>query len=159
MFIFANRNEFIKLSEMDIVERLNLMLDQLEITKSQFADSCSIPRPTASQILSGRNKKISDEIIAKIHEVYPQVSVMWLMFGEGDMLLETEGAKPADNSIFEFNSGNLSVFSTEKDSKPVTYPEISSQKTINKHDVSNNKKIVKIVVFYSDNSFEEFQRL
>lgn len=144
---------------MDIVERLNLILDKLEITKSQFADSCSIPRPTASQILSGRNKKISDEIIAKIHEVYPQVSVMWLMFGEGDMLVETTGAKPADNSIFEFNSGNLSETTVENDSKPAIFPEISVQKVVNKQDVTENKKIVKIVVFYSDNSFEEFQRL
>lgn len=56
------------------------------IGSTQFADACRIPRPTLSQILSGRNKKISDEVISKIHEAYPQLSVLWLLFGEGEML-------------------------------------------------------------------------
>jgi hypothetical protein len=38
-----------------------------------------------SQILNGRNKRVSDELIAKIHQTYPQLSVLWLLFGEGDM--------------------------------------------------------------------------
>lgn len=71
---------------MDIVNRLKLFMESLQIGNSQFADNCRVPRPTLSQLLNGRNKKISDEIIAKIHSAYPNLSVMWLMFGEGDML-------------------------------------------------------------------------
>ena len=73
---------------MDIVTRLKTFMTSLNIANSQFADTCRIPRPTVSQILNGRNKKISDELISKIHEAYPQLSVMWLMFGEGDMLTD-----------------------------------------------------------------------
>lgn len=61
------------------------------IGSTQFADACRIPRPTLSQILSGRNKKISDEVISKIHEAYPQLSVLWLLFGEGEMLARGNG--------------------------------------------------------------------
>lgn len=71
---------------MDLVNRLKLFLESQKIAISQFADTCRIPRPTMSQILNGRNKKISDELITKIHEAYPSLSVLWLMFGEGDML-------------------------------------------------------------------------
>lgn len=70
---------------MDIVTRLKYFMDFLKIGNSQFADNCRIPRPTLSQLLNGRNKKISDELIAKIHTAYPQLSVLWLMFGEGSM--------------------------------------------------------------------------
>ena len=74
---------------MDIVSRLKKYMDFRQIAISQFADSCLIPRPTISQILNGRNKKISDELIGKIHAAYPDLSVVWLMFGEGDMLVNS----------------------------------------------------------------------
>lgn len=70
---------------MDFVNRLKFFMDSHGIAISQFADTCRIPRPTLSQILNGRNKKISDELIAKIHAAYPRLSVLWLMFGEGEM--------------------------------------------------------------------------
>lgn len=71
---------------MDFVNRLKFFMENGNITISQFADTCRIPRPTMSQILNGRNKKVSDELISKIHAAYPELSVMWLMFGEGEML-------------------------------------------------------------------------
>ncbi|MCM1071710.1 MAG: helix-turn-helix domain-containing protein [[Clostridium] fimetarium] len=71
---------------MDLVNRLKYYLDENKIAISQFADTCRIPRPTLSQILNGRNKKVSDELITKIHDAYPDLSVLWLMFGEGEMV-------------------------------------------------------------------------
>ncbi len=90
---------------MDIVTRLKSFMTALNIANSQFADTCHIPRPTISQILNGRNKKISDELIGKIHDAYPQLSVMWLMFGEGDMLINSNiqisEPKIGDNVSFD----------------------------------------------------------
>ena len=74
---------------MDFVNRLKLFMENGDISISQFADTCRIPRPTMSQILNGRNKKVSDELIAKIHAAYPELSVLWLMFGEGTMLMQS----------------------------------------------------------------------
>lgn len=71
---------------MDLVSRLKTFLDSRQISVTQFADECCIPRPTGSQLLAGRNKKVSDEIICKIHNAYPELNVAWLMFGEGDMV-------------------------------------------------------------------------
>lgn len=76
---------FLFILVMDLVNRLKFFLETHQIAISQFADTCRIPRPTLSQILSGRNKKISDELITKIHNAYPELSVLWLMFGEGEM--------------------------------------------------------------------------
>ena len=74
-----------KFRKMDIATRLKQFMTAKNIASSQFADSADIPRPTLSQLLNGRNKKISNELIGKIHEAFPSLNVMWLMFGEGDM--------------------------------------------------------------------------
>lgn len=90
---------------MDIVSRIKYFLDVNNIANSQFADKCDIPRPTVSQLLNGRNKKISNEVISKIHAAYPNLSIMWLMFGEKPMLLhshEANGNEPETSStLFE----------------------------------------------------------
>lgn len=70
---------------MDIVSRLKIFMSSLNLTSSQFADACRIARPSLSQLLSGRNKKVSDELITKIHESFPSLSISWLLFGEGEM--------------------------------------------------------------------------
>lgn len=70
---------------MDIVNRLRYFMEASKLTISQFADTCGIPRPTMSQLMNGRNKRISDEVISKIHTSYPELNVLWLMFGEGTM--------------------------------------------------------------------------
>jgi Predicted transcriptional regulators len=70
---------------MDIVSRLKQYLDLHQVSVTQFADACGIPRPSVSQLLNGRNKKVSDEVISKIHTAYPDLSMLWLMFGEGNM--------------------------------------------------------------------------
>lgn len=71
---------------MDLVNRLKHYMDISQVTISQFADRCGIPRPTMSQLMNGRNKRISDEVINKIHNAFPDLSILWLMFGEGEMV-------------------------------------------------------------------------
>ena len=70
---------------MDLVSRLKEYIKRIGVPVTQFADICGIARPTLSQLLNGRNKKVSDEIVAKIHAAFPSLSVYWLMFGEGNM--------------------------------------------------------------------------
>ena len=97
---------------MDIVSRLKLFLSQNGIANSQFADTCDIPRPTLSQLLNGRNKKVSDEIISKIHSAYPALNIMWLMFGDGDMYV------PKANNFLNPSQDNLpenSLFGNDAD--------------------------------------------
>lgn len=70
---------------MDFVTRLKQYIEYTGLPFSQFADTAQIPRPTLSQILNGRNKKISNELIAKLHEGFPKLNVIWMLFGEGTM--------------------------------------------------------------------------
>ena len=117
---------------MDLVNRLKYYLEENKIAISQFADKCRIPRPTLSQILNGRNKKISDELISKIHEAYPDLSVLWLMFGEGDMVTNanTRTSEPentsADTSSAYQNPENQ-LYTESADNKQPISPNYSEK--------------------------------
>ncbi len=174
---------------MDIVSRIKIFMNYLNIANSQFADSCRIPRPTISQILNGRNKKISDEIISKIHETYPSLSVLWLMFGEGEMLIDSniKTSEPQNSSTIDFNSietseseGIIPELDFNTNEKEISSNNFSSEnielktgempfssiepsniqqketKTSISFNTDTTKKIVNIMVFYNDNSFESF---
>lgn len=111
---------------MDLVNRLKHYMDTSQVTISQFADRCGIPRPTMSQLMNGRNKRISDEVINKIHNAYPDLSIMWLMFGEGEMGLNQniQISEPQNEQIptdLERQSAqNLSVTNPESQFSPFT---------------------------------------
>ncbi len=191
---------------MDIVSRLKQYLDQEEISVTQFADQCGIPRPSASQLLSGRNKKVSDEVISKIHAAYPALSMLWLLFGEGSMgsvgNIETSGPQ---NSAF-YNDSSFQnvdrqeperefVFSKSSpadiDRKNFSKPDENAGEYVESGEVreeaeapygfptprrktatrtgsnapggdtftftgETGKRVMSIVVFYDDNSFESF---
>lgn len=92
---------------MDIVTRIKKFLNLRGIPNSQFADTCDIPRPTVSQLLNGRNKKVSDEIISKIHAAYPSLSVMWLLFGEEPMMLDGATQSSSSDTV---GGGEVNLF-------------------------------------------------
>lgn len=150
---------------MDIVSRIKTFLSINGIANSIFADKCDIPRPTLSQLLNGRNKKVSNEVLDKIHIAYPELSMMWLMFGEGEMQNGIgQNITNEQTALFDENH----EFDEDKfvDEKNFTHSEENSmaevlqslaknfgKKTEKSEEV---KRIVNIMVFYSDNSFESF---
>lgn len=154
---------------MDIVSRIKTFLSINGIAYSIFADKCDIPRPTLSQLLNGRNKKVSNEVLDKIHVAYPELSMMWLMFGEGEMMSEIgKNITNLQSSIFDENEEfNEDIESDDikqnhvQDANPVVEAlqslSMNMVKTQDKSGSSEKeKRIVNIMVFYSDNSFESF---
>lgn len=122
----------------ELVERLAEYLECKGISRSQFADRCNIPRPTVSQMLSGRNKKIGHEILIAIHNAFPDLSMQWLVFGEGNYSTENKSTTSLENALFANESDNQSEYSIVKPFQ------------------QSSKEITKIVVFFSDNSFAEY---
>ena len=146
---------------MDIVSRLKEFINYLAIPVTQFADTCKIPRPSLSQLLNGRNRKVSDELIGKIHEAYPELSVMWLMFGEGTMLFNSniKITEPQSDAIEVNSAVNLPENRAQAEENDVV-PEKEAYSASTSPTISFNptggKSIVNIIVYYSDNSFESF---
>lgn len=151
---------------MDIVSRIKEFLSINGISNSVFADNCEIPRPTLSQLLNGRNKKISNEILDKIHYAYPELSMMWLIFGEGEMnegigknetneqaALFAENTELDDEHFSDEEDGNLDDCTS---TMAEVIQTLSKKTEIKKSGVGNVKRIISVMVFYSDNSFESF---
>lgn len=174
---------------MDIADRIKFFLNSKQISNSQFADTCKIPRPTVSQILNGRNKKVSDEIISKIHIAYPSLSVLWLMFGEGEMMpadaIDTsttfntsvgeQAHLPFDNDGFgddvlsrqtapriQFSQTNARpieniALSGANPRQSITLePASHTAPLLDKRKTAGGARVIRITVYYSDNSFQEF---
>ena len=170
---------------MDIVSRLKMFLEQAGISNSQFADTCDIPRPTLSQLLNGRNKKVSNEVIDKIHRAYPTLNVMWLMFGDGEML--QRGSDTLSPSVMDTTDRNESPIEENgqraisfDDDPPMGYRSAASKsqqrpaspsietlqsmmrsaavRTPKRGSVADNeRRVVNIFVFYNDGRFEQFE--
>lgn len=68
-----------------IAARLRMYIDACGMTNSQFADTAGIPRPTLSQLLTGRNKSVNDQFLRKLNDAYPSLDIRWLLFGTGSM--------------------------------------------------------------------------
>lgn len=105
---------------MELVDRLKLYMDHIGLPISQFADTAQIPRPTLSQILSGRNRKISNELLEKLHSAFPRLNVSWLLFGDGEMEI---------NDIPQIVP--QSPQPSHVDEQPKTQPQSAAYQTIN----------------------------
>lgn len=104
------------MTEQNVAIRLKHLIEELGISNSQFADECNISRPILSQLITGRNKKVSDVILSQIHYTYPRLSISWLLFGEGEMWLDD---KPDDNDG-DFPDGDHIVVSSTSLSSEAT---------------------------------------
>jgi transcriptional regulator with XRE-family HTH domain len=112
---------------MDIVTRLKKFLEDAGISNSQFADTCDIPRPTLSQLLNGRNKKVSDEVISKIHRAYPTLNIMWLMFGDGEMLMPGADASKAGGDIMNEGATALDSLIDDMGQRAISFDDDEPQ--------------------------------
>ena len=72
-------------------EKLQAILDYLQLNASQFSENLGIPAGTLYDIKRGQIKRLSPEILGMIARTYPCFSPQWLLTGEGEML--KEGAK------------------------------------------------------------------
>lgn len=114
----------------NFASRLKLFIDHEGLTNSQFADVCGIPRPSLSQLLSGRNKKISNAIMEPVHAAFPNLSIMWLMFGEGDMLSHSRTSAPVSDETHDMEDvspyGNFEGGSCDDSFNPSVFSGLDS---------------------------------
>lgn len=106
------------MSDTNVAERLKTFIEKKGLSYSQFADTCGIPRPSLSQLLTGRNKKISDLLVGQIHNMFPELSIVWLLFGEGPMENWSDHLSHSGNRHSSEGNFNEGLFSTMDESKP-----------------------------------------
>lgn len=109
--------------------RLSQFLQAENLTQTQLADTLSVARGSVSHILSGRNKPGYDFLESLLLH-FPRLNLDWLMTGKGRMYRDISPEQAADMAQME-------LFSLPSLSEP--------------------RKIDRILVFYDDNTYQEFR--
>lgn len=113
-------------------KRLQKVIDYYGESASSFAEKIGVQRSSISHILSGRNKPSLDFVL-KVLSFFPEVELYWLLNGKG-----------------EFPS-NKNLTSTKPKTRELKIEDALQSNT------KSDKKIERIVIFYSDGSFKNFQ--
>jgi transcriptional regulator with XRE-family HTH domain len=67
-----------------MLDRIKHLIEFKKLTATQFSEEIGIQRSSLSHVLSGRNKPSLDFML-KIKDRFPEVSLNWLLLGEGEM--------------------------------------------------------------------------
>lgn len=126
----------------DFTKRLQQVMDYYNETASSFSEKIGVQRSSISHILSGRNKP-SLEFILKILSAFPEVELYWLLNGKGEFPALKKSVEP-DSSRYT----------------PIAKPQPTSIPVMEKNsdsEMNHDKTIERIVIFYSDGSFKNYQ--
>lgn len=157
--------------------RLQQFLAAENISQSQFADTIAVARASVSHILSGRNKP-SYEFLQNILKHYPNVNSEWLLTGRGRMykeftkvnLPQEAAPPPADMPLDLFSPlPEAAPDPPQAEQEPLipaagkagaekSQPQAVKNTGFPPQTTDKQRTIRKIIVFYSDSSFEEFAR-
>lgn len=115
----------------EIKDRIATVIKVNQHTASSFAEVLGVQRSSVSHILNGRNKP-SIDFIQKMLEKFPRVDAGWLITGK-DPVPRNHISEPPPKA-------------DKKDT------------SIEKHTGGEKKEIKKIVVFYTDHTFDDYEQ-
>lgn len=97
-----------------MIERIKLIIEKLQLSQSQFAETIGINRSNLTHLFSGRNQPSLD-LMKKILVAYPQIKTEWLIMGVGDMFTNEQYIP---SSTVQKEAVNLDLFSSIPEDLP-----------------------------------------
>lgn len=164
-------------------ERIELLMKCYDLTPSQFADRTGIQRASVSHIISGRNKP-SLEVMQKIYDAFPELDIRWLMTGNGEEPVskgaDNEESVVEENTLFSqpvqsekstpqmqtaalqsqtprFNAypeAEIPQTRALQTARPVERQRKAAAPKVRQQQVSNERRIKEIRIFYTDGTYE-----
>jgi len=159
--------------EAALIDRIRQIIEQKGLNSSDFATQIGSSRSVITHILNGRNNP-SWDILKKILEKYEDINTEWLLFGKGPMYKsERSIIRPEKHfvqpSLFDKLESKVPEITIKpvKGTPPPEYRKEIEDKLVEKpiKQIENEeviqiktelKKIVKIMIYYSDNTFGSF---
>ena len=145
-----------------MIDRINMLLKAKNITVSQFSQAIKIQRSGMSHILSGRNKPSLDFVL-RVLKRYPEINPSWFLMGEGEMYIsdKIDTQTTMFPSQLEIDDTKEIIDVDQHKQQPINNELIDSQnRYLDNENITmgrtNTKKIEKIIVLYSDNTFDEY---
>ncbi|MCF0040975.1 helix-turn-helix transcriptional regulator [Dyadobacter fanqingshengii] len=142
---------------MDLNDKIKQILTDKNISPSLFADEIGIQRSSMSHILAGRNKPSLD-IVQKIVKRFPELGTSWILDDED--LPQISADFSGDNRSGQYPTSDGAANSFSASSKSNTKRDAnrfrpSANAPITAGGLMQSRRIEKILIFYSDGTFEE----
>jgi DNA-binding XRE family transcriptional regulator len=151
-------------------DRIKEIMNAEKMTSAMFADTLGVGRAVISNIMTERNRPTLDVVLA-ILKAMPNISSKWLMTGNGNMYEngaadstypETMFASQSAPDLFSQNPVKPDISAKEAaerkenelNSQQNTVQPVITERII--YQERPEKKISRIIVYYSDNTFEVF---
>jgi len=139
-----------------MIERILQIIRNKNLTPSQFADEIGIQRSGMSHLISGRNNP-SLEFVMKVLKRYPDIRPEWLLYGNVEAnppsteATDNQPGKDNETDRIKLNTPSTLFDQPElADIKPESKPPRSLKRE------KTGRKIEKIIVFYDDRTFREY---
>ena len=141
----------------DFIKRLELLMEHFSMNASSFADKIGVQRSSISHLLSGRNKPSLD-FVMKIMDLFPEVNLYWILSGKGNLLKDEAGFSEKFNPKNEDDHTPISnqILASEKNIEKESEVVISKNKVPQLQNLNPNSDIFKIVIFYKNGTFKDF---
>ncbi|MFV8225918.1 helix-turn-helix domain-containing protein [Christiangramia aquimixticola] len=133
--------------------RLGKILKYYDLSAASFADKIEVGRSSISHILSGRNKPSLD-FVMKVVKNFPEVELYWLLNGKGEFPASSTSPLIENKNLPQgkpVSSQNVPDEKIQHNNPPQTVSGIPDFKK------GKGKDIQRIVIFYTDGSFEAFE--
>ena len=137
------------MESLEFTNRLQKLLDYYDLSASGFATKIGVQRSSISHVLSGRNKPSLDFVMKLLHN-FNEVSIEWLVDGKGTFPKSVTTPTAIENDIIKNDTPKI-----ETGTPLVKTSSIDSNKEI--VNISSDKQIDKIILLYTDGSFESFK--
>ena len=151
-------------------ERLEELMQLLNLNPTQFANAIGVQRATLQHILSGRNEP-SLKIIMAIHASFPDVELEWLLNGKGSAIPQFVRNEP-EKDDYPLLPGMESLFFKDDVRKTSENSNLKEEENLPKQckrrynkDIepvsegdftSVDKRIKEVVVFFADGTYQKF---
>lgn len=139
-------------------ERIKMVMDREGLTPAKFAEEIGIQRSAMSHIMNGRNNPSLD-VLVKILERFTYVDSDWLLFGKGNMIRNLIQNEPDLFTNTPINPPEVQVVpENHKEIRVETPVNCVKQPVIERiiQEEKPSRNVSKIMIFYSDNTFDTF---
>ena len=139
-------------------ERILEFLRSENKSSAQLADEIGVQPSGISHIISGRNNPSLDFVL-KMLEKYKYLSTEWLLFGKGEMYKEKQVQSLFDETLTLNRERNSDTSDSSYPDNKIDFQEFNPEKPVPDtagKALTGKCKVVKIVWFYDNNSFEEY---
>jgi hypothetical protein len=83
---------------MRLIDRLYEYMQYHRITPYAFEHACGISNGYLAKQKNGKGS-VGSDMLERISMVYPDLNLLWLITGSGEMLVHTANGRPAGNSL------------------------------------------------------------